>query len=296
MQYIGESAALGAAFLWTFSSFVFTYITTKISTLMLNIIRLFISAILLLLTIYVFGVNYHVTQAQFWFLSLSGFVGLVLGDTFLFRAFKEIGPRVTMLLMSSNPAMAAILAYFFLGEVLSIWGIIGMIITLAGISIVVMDSRGNKQAKFHLTRIGVFYGFMAAVGQAVGLIFGKLAFNEGDVHWTVATFIRIAAAAVVMLPLVAAVGRFNNPIKPFKEDKKLFGWVFLGSIIGPYLGISFSFIAIIYTKVGIASTLMSTVPILMLPLSRMIHKEKLSWSAIAGAFIAVFGVAILFLR
>jgi drug/metabolite transporter (DMT)-like permease len=34
----------------------------------------------------------------------------------------------------------------------------------------------------------------------------------------------------------------------------------------------------------------------MLPLFRFVQKERLSWKAVAGAFIAVAGVAILFLR
>jgi drug/metabolite transporter (DMT)-like permease len=62
------------------------------------------------------------------------------------------------------------------------------------------------------------------------------------------------------------------------------------------LGISFSLIAIEHTKVGIAATIMAMVPILMLPLVRVFLKEKLSWRAIVGAFVAVGGVAMLFLR
>jgi len=62
----------------------------------------------------------------------------------------------------------------------------------------------------------------------------------------------------------------------------------------PYLGITFSLIAIANTYVGIASTLMSTAPIIMLPLVKYYYKEKLSAIAIIGTFIAVAGIAILF--
>jgi drug/metabolite transporter (DMT)-like permease len=41
---------------------------------------------------------------------------------------------------------------------------------------------------------------------------------------------------------------------------------------------------------------MATVPILMLPLVRFVLKENVSWRALAGAMIAVAGVAVLFLR
>jgi drug/metabolite transporter (DMT)-like permease len=41
---------------------------------------------------------------------------------------------------------------------------------------------------------------------------------------------------------------------------------------------------------------MAIVPILMLPLVRIIYKEKLTWRAVLGALVAVAGVAVLFLR
>ena len=68
----------------------------------------------------------------------------------------------------------------------------------------------------------------------------------------------------------------------------------LGSVFGPFLGISFSLIAVKHTKVGIAATIMALVPILMLPLVRFIYEEKLTWRAIIGAFLAFVGVALLF--
>ncbi|MDP2362709.1 MAG: DMT family transporter, partial [Ignavibacteria bacterium] len=89
--------------------------------------------------------------------------------------------------------------------------------------------------------------------------------------------------------------RYQNPLKVYLKDKKVFALVVLGSIIGPYLGITLSFIAVIYTHVGVAATLMSTSPIMILPLSMIFYKEKLSWKSIVGAIIAVGGISLLFL-
>jgi drug/metabolite transporter (DMT)-like permease len=230
-------------------------------------------------------------------LTISGSIGLLLGDTYLFKAFKESGPRISMLIMSSNPALAAVLAYLFLGETLSLWGILGIAITLTGISIVVLEEPlEGIHYKFKVTRKGVIFGMLAAIGQAVGLIFAKLAYFEGNMHSITATFVRITSALIIMIPFIMFSGQMKNPIKLFSKDLKSLGLVFTGSIIGPYLGITFSYIAIVYTKIGIASTLMSTVPILMLPLAVIIYKEKLSYKAIIGAFLAVGGVSILFLK
>ena len=296
MPFLGELSALSAAFLWSFSSFLFTNMTIKIGTVQLNTWRLIWAAVLLFFTMMIFNIPYSFNSVQLFYLILSGVVGLVLGDSFLFAAFKEIGPRVGMLVMSSNPAMAAILAYFILKESLSFWAVLGMIITLIGIFIVIMNNTPNVTNRFRITFRGVVFGFLAAVGQAVGLIFAKLAMMNGEINGLTATIIRIVAAAIVILPIGIMTGKMRNPVNLFFKDLKLFGLIILGSIIGPYLGITLSYISIMHTKIGIASTLMSTVPIIMLPLSKMFYKEKLSISAILGAVIAVAGVSILFLR
>ena len=295
MPFIGELSALAAALLWSFSSFLFTTASIRIGSIQLNISRMILAAILLVITIVLFNIDYDISFTQFYLLSISGFIGLVIGDTFLFRSFKEIGPRVSMLIMSANPAIAAILAYFILGEVLSIWAILGIIITISGISLVILDKRARAVNKFPINKIGVFFGFMGAAGQGIGLVFAKMAFHAGDVHSLVATFVRIAAAVVIMLPAAIAFKKYDNPFKLFFRDRKALGMVALGSIIGPYLGITFSFLAIIYVQIGIASTIMATTPILMLPLSWIFYKEKLTPRAVIGAIIAVIGVALLFL-
>ena len=137
-------------------------------------------------------------------------------------------------------------------------------------------------------------GLIGALGQASGLIFAKFAFEEGHINGFVATFVRISSAVIFMLIVASAAGRYKNPYRVFKKDMKAFRSTILGTILGPYLGITFSLIAISYAKVGIASTIMSTVPIIMLPLVRIIYREQLSMRAIWGAVVAVGGVAILF--
>jgi len=295
MPFIGELSALAAALLWSFSSFLFTTASIRIGSIQLNISRMILAALLLLITILAFNIDYDITFQQFYLLSISGFIGLVIGDTFLFKSFKEIGPRVSMLIMSSNPAIAAIMAYFVLSEVLSLWSILGIAITISGISLVILDKRARAENKFPITKMGVIYGLLGAAGQGIGLVFAKMAFVEGDVHSLVATFVRIAAAVIIMLPIAIIFKKYDNPFKLFANDKKALGMVALGSIIGPYLGITFSFLAIIYVQIGIASTIMATTPIIMLPLSWIIYKERLTARAIIGAIIAVFGVSLLFL-
>ncbi len=295
MPFMGEFAALTASVLWAGISIVFTAVAFKIGTVQLNIDRMSLASIFLIITIAVFGISLVVNFNQFIFLAISGVIGLVLGDSFLFMSFKEIGPRLTMLLYSVNPAIAAILAFLFLGEVLDWMGIIGIFIVLTGIGMVVLE-KPQLDSKFKFTRKGLIYGLLGGLGQAVGLILAKNAYSYGDIHSLSATFYRIASAAVIMLPLGIALGRYKNPFKLYFNDLKTFRLVVLGSIMGPYLGISLSFVALTHTQIGIAATLLSTTPVIILPLSWYFYKEKLSFTSIAGAFITVSGIALLFLK
>jgi drug/metabolite transporter (DMT)-like permease len=85
-------------------------------------------------------------------------------------------------------------------------------------------------------------------------------------------------------------------VKLYRHDHKSLWLTIAGGVLGPFFGITFSLIAVKNTDVGVASTLMATVPILMLPLVHFVYKEKISTRAILGSVLSVAGIAILFLR
>jgi drug/metabolite transporter (DMT)-like permease len=296
MPFLGELSAFFTALLWSCGSIVFVAATRRLSSYQVNITRLILAAIYLVILILLMQINLNLSRTQIVNLSISGVIGLTLGDTFLFKAFQEIGARLSMLIMSTAPAIAALLAYFILGETLSAIGILGILVTLFGVSIVVLDrnAKGSEQAP--VTMSGIVYASFGAVGQGVGLIFAKMAFHEAEIDGFVATEIRILASLVFLIPIAVLTKRYMNPIRMFSKERKASWLVVLGSILGPFLGISFSLIAIKHTNVGVAATIMAITPILMLPLVRIVYKEKLNWRAIVGAFTAVAGVALLFLR
>jgi drug/metabolite transporter (DMT)-like permease len=69
----------------------------------------------------------------------------------------------------------------------------------------------------------------------------------------------------------------------------------IGAIFGPFLGVSFSLLAVQQTATGIASTIMSIVPVLIIPPAVLVLHERVSARALIGAIAAVAGVALLFL-
>lgn len=294
IPYLGEIAALVTAACWSVTSLSFAAATRRVGSVMVNVTRLILALILLFLIIALSGLPLGFSTEQYLLLAASGLIGLVFGDSFLFRAYQEIGPRISMLIMSLAPAFSALLAYVILGESLSAWGAGGIGVTIAGIGVVVTGQQ-RESGKDRVNVRGVLYAVFASAGQGIGLIVARMAFDRGPVPGFSAAFLRIAAAVLVLTPAAALSGRYGNPIPVFSRDRRALLFIVTGAVFGPVLGITLSMVSITYAHVGIAATLMATVPVLMLPLLRWIYHERLSWRAILGALVAVGGVAMLFL-
>lgn len=89
------------------------------------------------------------------------------------------------------------------------------------------------------------------------------------------------------------MGKYKNPFLLYKENISALKLTLLGSLVGPYLGITFSLLAIKSANVAIASTLMATVPIIMLPILRALYRKHFGWKGIVSAILAVAGVIVL---
>jgi len=296
LDYIGEIAALATAFCWSITSYAFTNVTRRVGAIQVNIDRMAFASIILIVIIGIFGISLTLSFNQISNLVISGILGLVLGDSFLFKSFQMIGARLGIIIMAAVPVLSAILAYFFLNEIISYLGMFGMLLTITGILIVVLEKKSDEKSNITFNKLGIFYGFLGALGQASGLIFAKHAFQGGELNGFAASFIRLFSASIIILPIAATFRRYKNPISIYTKDSYSAKVILIGTVFGPVLGITGSLIAIEYAKVGIASTLMATMPIIMLPISRFYFNEKLDWKAIIGAFVAVVGAAIIFLR
>lgn len=297
MIYSGEISALITAFLWSATAVLFEKSAKKVGSAVVNMTRLIIAFFLLSITILIAGLDLSISADQIFFLSLSGITGLVFGDGFLFKALQYVGARISMIVMSFSPALASILAYFFLGEEITILGLLGMAITLAGIISVATENRQKDEGiNRSIEKRGLLYALFGALGQAVGLIFAKEAFSLGDMNGFVATIFRISAASIFLVPVYFIRKNNPNPVAVLRQNIPTIKFLFAGSVAGPYLGITFSLLAVAYTQVGIAATIMATVPVIMLPISRYYMKETLSARAIVGAITTVIGVGFLFLK
>jgi len=295
---IGELAALITSFLWAVTSTLFTLGGRQVGSAVLNRVRLLL-AILLLLAAHLIlrqPLPMDISTDRLFWLSLSGMVGLALGDAFLFRAFVLVGPRISMLVMSLAPVIGAVLAWWFLGERLSAGQIFGVLLTLGGIAWVVAASSSRDGDKIGRRNylIGVLFALGGATGQAVGLVTAKQGLY-GDFSALSGTLVRMVAAAVVLWLVTLFQRQVFPTFVQLSKHRRALRYIFAGAVTGPFLGVTFSLIAVQNTAVGIASTLMALPPVILLPVSYFVFEERFGWQVVLGTLVAIGGVAILFL-
>lgn len=300
MTYFGEIAALMTAVFWTITSLSFESAGKKVGSLSVNLIRL-------LLAFIIYGVvNYFRrglilptdagTDRWMW-LILSGIVGFVIGDLLLFKAYVVIGARISMLIMALSPPITAFAGWVLLGEILSPMNWVGMAVTLIGISIVILkrekeNTSSNRKITINYSLTGILLALGGAFGQGFGLVLSKKGMGQYDAF--AASHIRVIAGLAGFSLIVLFARRHGNVWKALKHVPAM-KRIGLGSIFGPFLGVSFSLLAVQHTEAGIAATIISIVPVLIIAPAILIFHEKVNWKEIIGAIITVSGVAIFFL-
>jgi drug/metabolite transporter (DMT)-like permease len=299
MTHIGETAAFATAICWTITGTCFEIAGKKVGSFAVNLIRLLIA--FLIMSVYNYftrgmllplDANYH---SWLW-LVISGLIGFVLGDLFLFQAYVLIGSRISLLIMSLAPPITAVFGYFILGEKLGLIALLGILLVVLGICMVVFtknESDSNSKIGLSKSIKGLLYALLGAIGQAIGLISSKIGMRDYSNPFA-ATQIRIIAGIIGFLVLYAISKRWNEAYIAVKNKKAML-YITIGSIMGPFLGVSLSLYAVNNTETAIASAIMSIMPILIIPISVTVFKEKVNLKEILGALVTVSGVIILFL-
>ncbi len=296
---IGELASIATSICFTIAPILFGIAGKKVGSIVVNRSRLLLALILLLLVHRIIYGNFlpqNIEIYRWGWLSLSGLIGLTLGDSAFFQALVMIGPRITLLIFAGSPILGSALGWLFLNEKLGILQIIGIFITLIGIVWVISNQEKDPNSTISKKEfgLGILFAILGAAGQALGLFTAKLGLTEGFPTLS-AQIIRLFAGTFFIWIWTFFIGEAKETLKIFKNNTQAIKIILFATIIGPMIGIWFSLVSIQNTDLGIASTLQALPPIFLIPISIYIFKEKVNWQSIIGTIISLMGVGILFL-
>ncbi len=309
MKYFGEIAALGVSVSWAMSALFFEQAGKRIGSVTVNLYKVIITALLIgLILLFVTGVPYPLyASGEAWsWLLLSGLVGFVICDLCLFYAYVTITSRFSQLIMTLYPPVTALSGWLILDEKMPTLGYLGMTVTLIGVAISIFKKDPEKgRIKLNIPMKGFICAIIGAITQGLGLVLSK----QGMIYYAqnpdmseevramipfASTQIRAIIGIIGFFLIMWLSGRLHL-VKESKSDFKGLKYTILGSIFGPFIGVSLSLLAVQSASTGVVATIMATTPLVILIPHVFIFKKKVTRIEILGAIISVVGVSLFFL-
>ena len=315
--YLGESIALAVAVSWTVCALLSETVSRRLGAHVVNVLRMVLSLLFIgaLLWVCTGSPLPPRADATTWgWLLASGLVGYVFGDYCLFNAYLLIGSRFGQLFMTIAPAVSAVAGWLLLDERLSAQALLGMAVTTTGIAVSILgrgapdeegEGRRRRKVRLNLPMRGVLLGIGAGVGQGLGLTLSAVGLKHYAAVWTAA---KVGTSTAFLLPFAATQMRAVAGLPGFLlflagkggalrracTDGR--GWLLMAAtvVFGPFVGVSLSLMATQYTSTGVAMTIMSLSPVLILWPAHVLFGQRVTRREVLGALISVAGVALFF--
>lgn len=296
-------AALGTAVSWTGSSVVFAMASRIAGGLAVNLFRILLAVPLLVLLHLACGLGAWpagLDVRQLGVLAASGIVGLVLGDIGYFHGLALVGPRVCSVMMATWPALAALMTLALGREPLTLHVGGGMLLTMAGIVLVLL--RGGDGSAWNPTLTpaqrlsGTVGAFIGALGQAGGTVIARPVLSHPDTDPLSAALVRMSAAAAALFVIAVVRGQLGSLSRVWGQPVAR-RTALAGTVFGPVLGVWMSMVAIGRAEhTGVAAALMALMPIFMMPVARWLYGARIGALGIVGTVLAVAGAVWLLWR
>ena len=289
--------AILAALCWSISSLISVDISRTIGGLVFNRLRLFFVSIMLIL---------YTTAIDTWktieldllnIIILSGVIGVFFGDTLLFIALQKIGPRRNNILFALAAPFTILLNIFFLKQNMTLIELIGCFTVFIGV-VIAITYGANKQNSHRWESIegslylGIIFGILAALCQAIGLIIMKPILDLG-VDPIASAAVRTSVSAILLSFTFMSNNKYLVSLNPI--TMKLVFKSIISGFLGMALGMSLLLVALQHADAGIVATLSSTRPVLVLFLIWVLTKKVPSLGAWIGTVLAIVGTGLIFI-
>lgn len=286
MIYVGIIVALLSAASWAFATVVFDRIGKVVPYVGITFLKGIFSIILMIVLLIFTGGLHDIGIWEFSFLSLSGIIGISLGDSLFFKSLQDLGAKVQVIFFLLGQIFTMVLSLLLLGELLSLEQYIGAVVLLTGIVIVIWGKQDNHPNKGR----GFVCGLLSILCFSVSAIMVKMVIAEVEV--ITATFYRMLFGTIFTLGFGVVGKQLPSWIKPLK-DKRLLILFILNVFVITYGGFLLSMVAIKLISVSLVSVLGTTEPVFVLLFAYLINKEKITKQEVIGTMITLIGLFII---
>jgi drug/metabolite transporter (DMT)-like permease len=137
------------------------------------------------------------TRRDWRWLVFGGFLAVPASQLLAVAGQQYLPPAMTGIVVTSAPAIAAVLAYRFLGESLSPRQIAGILVALAGVTIVILYATGKGTELTVANPLGAALVVLSQVAWATYTVFGRTFAVRYDPLTMVATVFLVGSAMLI---------------------------------------------------------------------------------------------------
>ena len=289
----GEVLALVSALLWSVASVLMALGSHRLHVLPLNLIRCVVSSVFFwaLLPFYGGLEAFRTVPSSAWlWLVVSVLILLVVGDTLYFRSLNLAGVSWAMPVAGINPLWAILLAALFVDEPLTWSLLLGALLVVAGVTLLSrpeMHSSNGQAIEPAALRKGLLIALLVSLLWGAGQVTLKPA--TAGMHSVVANSIRQPLAMFILLAINLRTGLWKE-LRGL--DRRSWALILLASLVGTGVGTLFFVMAIQSLGAGRTAVITSTSPLLAIPFSMTMLREKPTRWTVAGTFFTTVGVVL----
>ena len=285
--------AITTALLFAFSAICNTRVSRGMDQITANLIRLTLATVILgLITFIYFPDSFHLHASPI--LCLSGLIGFGIGDIALFLALSKIGSRLTILI---NFCTATIIGAFadiiFLKESMKLTTWLFILLILTGLTLAFFPNKKQKHT-YKKLNLGIIAALIAGLGQGFGAttsrIAERIALNEDISISGISQAFQRVFAGMVFLALIYSVKKIFFYKKTKTQSSRVIHWLIFAALFGPVCGVACFQESLRTMTSGESMAIVSTSPLILIPLAYIFEKDVPSKKSVAATFLAIIGI------
>ncbi|TFF91232.1 DMT family transporter [Candidatus Thorarchaeota archaeon] len=296
---LGSAIGLFTAMLWGISTNVYQSQRDEATPIAISAIKMWtaMAAMTLIVLLPFRSAPFFVPLESAVFLVASVTIGLVIGDLAYLISQERIGVSYAFPISNTFPILTYMIAIIFVGEVIIVSRIIGVVVAVAGVILLsrsqslveaprncVVSEEFEDSTETCTDWLGIGMALLAALCWATGSVL--LQRGVEGIDPIDANFVRMVFGSALFVPIVSISLRRGMP-RPTGRAARI---VLVAGLFGMTIGSLLYTYSVKLVGAAIAALMGSTSPLFALPISILALKEGFSSKSILGAVLTVTGV------